>query len=122
MAARCAVRRSLASVIDMQRIASLGAGEAGELLERLKKEAIPVEVRPVTQESGLDICDIMVEDSYYERACDVADTWEEEQIAEAARRSKRHCPKCRSPHVESVPHDKLEYIYRCKDCGCEFTI
>ena len=73
----------------MKSIASLEAKVAGELSERLKTEAIPVEVRTVTQDSGLEFSEILVEDGYYERACDVAEAWEAERAAEAESRSKR---------------------------------
>jgi hypothetical protein len=66
----------------MKSIASLEFDIAAELLKRLKKEAIPFEVQTVTQEGGLDYSNIVVEDSYYERACDVAEAWEAERIAE----------------------------------------
>jgi hypothetical protein len=38
----------------MKSIASLEVDFAAGLLERLKKKAIPFEIRPVTQESGLE--------------------------------------------------------------------
>jgi hypothetical protein len=67
-------------------IASLEVDQTGEVLERLKREAIPVEIRAVPQASGLEISEIMVEDSYYERGCDVVETWNSEE--EAARRKR----------------------------------
>jgi DNA-directed RNA polymerase subunit M/transcription elongation factor TFIIS len=104
----------------MRSIASLEADVVGSLLELLKKEAIPVEVRTTTQESGLDLREIMVEDSYYERACDVAERWEAKRIDEAERRSGRHCPKCGSQHLTYVPLENRVPSYQCKDCGHAF--
>jgi len=105
----------------MQIIASLEVGEAGELLEHLKKEGIPVEVRTVTQDSGLEISEIMVEDSYYEPGCDVVEAWDAARIAESKKRSKAYCRKCGSRQLDTIPHDRLGYIYRCKACGYEFA-
>ena len=105
----------------MKSIASLEAKVAGELSERLKTEAIPVEVRTVTQDSGLEFSEILVEDGYYERACDVAEAWEAERAAEAESRSKRRCPKCGSRHLEFVWLDNLTPSAKCKDCGHEFV-
>ena len=102
----------------MRSVASLEVDEARELLERLKKETIPAELKTTTQESGLEISDVLVEDDYYNRACDVADAWEAEK---AEQRSARRCPKCGSRHLEYIPDDRLEYIYRCKDCGSDIV-
>jgi DNA-directed RNA polymerase subunit M/transcription elongation factor TFIIS len=104
----------------MRSIASLEADVAGSLLELLKTEAIPVEVRTTTQEGGLDISEIMVEDSVYERACDVAERWEAERVDEAEKRSGRHCPKCGSQHLTYVPLENRVASYRCKECGHAF--
>jgi Zn finger protein HypA/HybF involved in hydrogenase expression len=107
---------------DMKSIASLEVDFAAGLLERLKKEAIPFEIRPVTQESGLEYGDVMVADDYYERACDVAEAWEAERLAEAERRSNRHCPTCGSSHLENAGADSFSIsIWKCKDCGNAFA-
>ena len=103
-------------------IANLVSEDASALLARLKREGIPAEILSCVQDNGLDTSEIVVEDMHYDRACDVADEWEAERIAEAERRAQRRCPKCRSSHLDCVPHDKLEYIYRCADCGCELAI
>jgi hypothetical protein len=71
---------------------------------------------------GTDVTDIVVESSNYERACDVAEAWAAELDAESRKRSKRRCPKCRSTRVDYVPHEKLDYVFRCNDCGCEFAV
>jgi len=63
----------------MKSIAILEVDAAVELLERLKKEAIPVEVHAGAQEGGLDFSNILVEDKFYDRACNVAETWTAER-------------------------------------------
>jgi Zn finger protein HypA/HybF involved in hydrogenase expression len=103
----------------MQSIASLAIEQARELFEQLQKNAIPAELRTATQENGLETGDILVEDAHYDRACDIAEAWDAERQEAAERRSNRRCPKCGSLHLEYVPHDKLDYVYRCKDCGSE---
>jgi hypothetical protein len=98
-------------------IASMEAGQTGEILARLKQTGVPVEVHTATEESGLDMSEILVEDAFYDRGCDVVEAFFEE---EKEKRSKIRCSGCRSKNIERVPHDRLGYIYRCKDCGSEF--
>lgn len=92
----------------------------GSLLERLKQQTIPFEVRTTTQESGLDVSEIMVEDGDCDRACDVAEKWEAQRVDAAERQSGIHCPKCGSQHVAYVPLENGVPSYKCKDCGEEF--
>jgi len=103
-------------------IASLEVDVAVKLTQRLKKEAIPFEVHTISQEGGLDYTDIMVEDGYYERACDVAESWEAEQLAEYERLSGRRCTSCGSSHFEYVGEDSLGgSVWKCKNCGKGFA-
>src|SRR5262245_59279262 len=76
----------------VQSVASLEIDEARDLLKRLRKEGIAADLRLTTHESGLEIGDVVVEDSMYERACEVAEDWEAD-LAEA-NRNPRRCPKC----------------------------
>jgi len=106
----------------MKSIASLEVDVAVELTERLKREDIPFEVQTATQESGLVFSDIMVEDGYFDRACDVAEAWEADRLAEAERSSNRRCPTCGSSHSEYVGADSFGgSMWRCKDCGNGFA-
>jgi hypothetical protein len=106
----------------MKSIASLEVDIAAELLERLKTEAIPFQVQTATQEGGLDYSEVMVEDSYYDRACDVAEAWEASRLAEAERRSRKHCPRCGSSHLEySGAESFSRNVWKCKDCGNDFA-
>ena len=106
----------------MKTIASLEVDIAVELMERLKKEDVPFEVQTITQEGGLDYSDIMVEDDYFDRACDVAETWEAGRLAEAERRSNRHCPTCGSSRLEHIGADSFGVsVWKCKDCGNGFA-
>src|SRR5690349_9921471 len=100
----------------MQSVASLPVDEARTLLEKLRREGIAADLRITTEESGLETGNIMVEDDHYERACDVADAWQKNLIEESKKKSKRRCPKCRSPHLQRIPHDKLGYVWRCSNC------
>ena len=112
--------RSMEASGDMRSMASLETSEASELGALLRKENIPFELRTVTQESGLDLTGILVAESFFERACEVSETWEADRISERARRYSL-CPQCRSPNLERNPHDKLESVLRCKNCGYEFS-
>lgn len=104
----------------MKTIATLQVEEATDLSNRLKSEAILVEVRGITSESQLDMAELLVEDSLYERACDVAESWQTDRLAEAERRCTWICPKCKSRRLECIPNDKVEYLFRCKDCDGKF--
>jgi len=100
-------------------IASMEAGQTGTVLERLKMAGIPVEVRTTSNESGLETSEILVEDNYYDRGCDVVEALFEEQ-ANAKPKRKARCPNCGSENCQSTPHIRLNWITQCKDCGFEF--
>ncbi len=106
----------------MKKVASLEMAQAATLSERLKAEAIPVEVRTIKDDSGLDLREIFVEDNYFERACDVAEKWEGDLIEEQDRQRNKHCPKCGSLHLEYISFDNpdLGFFWKCVECGNEF--
>ena len=104
----------------MQSIATIETSLARQLLERLKESAISAELRSTADQTGLELSDVLVEEIYYERACDIAESWEAERRALADKRWPR-CPKCRERKWEQVRHEKLDYVYRCKNCGCELV-
>ena len=83
--------------------------------------SLAAELRTDVRDGGLEIGEILVDDSQYDRACDIADAWEAERQAEEERKSYRRCPKCRSARLEYGPHETLGYVYRCKDCGAEIV-
>jgi predicted RNA-binding Zn-ribbon protein involved in translation (DUF1610 family) len=103
----------------MQTVASLSTDEAQELVERLKAEAVAAELQIVPHESGVELGEVLVNDADFDRACDLAEAWQAQRLDEAERRANVICPKCHSYHVERVPHPKLEYVERCRDCGFE---
>ena len=112
----------ISTLVGMKSIASLEIDMAAGLLERLKRESIPAESRIVIQEGSLEYGDILVADDHYDRACDVAEAWESERIAEAERRSNRHCPTCGSIHLEYTGADSFGInVWKCKDCGNIFA-
>jgi hypothetical protein len=49
----------------MQSVARLEISKARELLERLKQDSIPGELRSVADDSGLEFSDILVEERFY---------------------------------------------------------
>jgi hypothetical protein len=105
----------------MQTISTLPSEAAQSLLARLKQEGIPAQLLSCADENGVDSGEIVVEDADCDRACAVAEAWDAERVAEAEKRATRRCPKCRSPRLEYVPHEKLEYVIRCTACGAEFA-
>jgi predicted RNA-binding Zn-ribbon protein involved in translation (DUF1610 family) len=104
----------------MRSIATLTPEEAQEFLEYLKQKSLAVEVRTVIQDGGLEMSEIVVSDDAYEDACMSADRWGSAKVDELY--AKRHCPKCKSTSWREVPHDRLGYVGRCQDCGCEFEL
>jgi len=105
----------------MKTIASLEVGQMGEILDRLKKQEIPAEIRTITQESGLEMSEIMVEDSYFDRGCDVVEAWYAEELAEQKKMSGVYCRKCGSRNYDRTWDETIGDIYKCKDCGEEFV-
>ncbi len=99
----------------MKLLATLDPDAATGLAERLKQSGIASEKHSVTEESGVGATELVVEESCYNAACDVADAW----LDDEARKTRMICPKCRSPHLESVPHDSVEVLFKCQQCGCE---
>lgn len=105
----------------MKTIASLEVGHTGELLERLRKEAIPTNIHVITIESGLEMTEIMVQDAYYERGCAVVQAWHAEQLAKSKKRSGVSCPKCGSRNYDRISDARNRETYKCKDCGYQFA-
>ena len=99
----------------MKPFATLDAEAAAGLMERLGVAGIACESRLVTEESGIAATEVLVEESSYDAACDVVDALLDDQ----ARKARMVCPKCRSVHLERVPHDSVEALFKCEDCGCE---
>ena len=105
----------------MRTIASLEVDMAADLAAKLKNEAIPFEVKTATGEGGMDYSDFLVEEIYFDRACDVAEAWEAERLADAERRSQKYCPTCGSSHLEYCDESFGRSIWKCKDCGNTFS-
>ena len=105
----------------LKSVAYLEAAGAVELAEYLRKASIPFQMRSVMEEGELEFNDILVEENDFERACDIAEVWMADRAETNAWRSNRHCPKCGSCHLDSLPHEKLGYIMHCRDCGEDFA-
>ena len=65
--------------------------------------------------------EIIVEDSYYDRGCDVVETWYADLLAEQKRMSGVYCRKCGSRNYDRTWNEAIGYIYKCKDCGEDFV-
>jgi hypothetical protein len=99
----------------MKSLAILDPNDASEVAGRLNAAGVACKSLPVTEESGVAATELLVEETAYEAACDIVDIW----LDDWARKAHMVCPKCRSPHLERVPHDSVEVLYRCNDCGRE---
>jgi Zn finger protein HypA/HybF involved in hydrogenase expression len=106
----------------MKAIASLELGQTGEILERLRKQGIPAELQTVTQDSGLEMSEILVEDGDYDRGCDVVEAWHEDQLAQQRRRDSVYCHKCGSRNYDRTWDERIGFVCKCRDCGDEFAI
>ena len=91
----------------MKIIASVEFGQTGEILARLKKQAIPAEIRTVTQGSGLEMSEIIVEESYFDRGGDVVEAWEAERLAEQKKMSRVYCRRCGSQNYDWIWDERL---------------
>lgn len=101
-------------------IAALVPAQAPAILNLFTTSGIPAEARTGTDESGLEMCEISVEAQYFDRGCDLLEAWDADQQAEARKKSSVCCHQCGSRDYQRISHDKLEFVYKCKDCGNEF--
>jgi Zn finger protein HypA/HybF involved in hydrogenase expression len=99
----------------MKSLATLDPAAATSLGEQLRSAGIAFEIRAVTEESGVTASELFVHEQHYEAACNLVDAWLEVE----AGKSRLICPKCRSAQLERVPHDSVEVLLRCMDCGSE---
>jgi Zn finger protein HypA/HybF involved in hydrogenase expression len=106
----------------MKTIASLEVGQMGEILDRLRDRAIPFEMRTVRQESGLEMSEVLVEDSDFDRGCDVVEAWQEDQLANQKKQGSVYCRKCGSRNYDRTWDENVGFVCKCKDCGYEFGI
>lgn len=101
-------------------IAALVPAQAPAILDLFKASGIPAEARTGTDESGLEMCEISVEAQYFDRGCDLLEAWDADQQAAARKKSAVFCHQCGSREYKRIAHDKLEFVYKCEDCGNEF--
>ena len=101
----------------MQLLATLDSESAARLVEHLAGFKIPSVVRQCIEEGGIPGAELLVEDSLYESACEVAETWQAAEADARARKARRICPQCRSPHLDFIEQASFGSVYRCCDCG-----
>ena len=99
----------------MKSLATLDPDSAVGLVEHLRNAGIACQSQVAIEESGIPVAELLVEDTQYDTACDLVDKW----LDDVAREARMICPTCRSPHLERVPHDSVEVLFKCKDCGSE---
>ena len=99
----------------MKSLATLEPQQAGQVAAKLNTAGIACESLPVTEESGVAATELLVEETAHDAACAIVEMWLDDQ----ARKTHMVCPKCQSSHLEPVPHDSVEVLFRCKDCGEE---
>ncbi len=101
----------------MKSIAQLDPQSAAALVDCLKNAEIKSETKVATDDVGLEVADVLVADEDYDRACDAAEKWDAAMQAEQEKKSARKCDQCGSKKLEVIPHETLEQVIRCKDCG-----
>ena len=94
------------------------AEEARALEKILQERQISFERRVTAEESGIETIELLASEQYYDAACDITEQLAAASVAEQQERSKRRCPKCGSKHLDSVQHETLSWVERCRDCGC----
>ena len=104
----------------MKIVAKLQTEEATDLFASLKNAGVPAEVKSFVADGGLEMSELSVDDSFYAHACDVADAWQTQRLADAKAQCQWSCPRCKSRSLECVSNDKIEFVFRCKDCGEKF--
>ncbi len=105
---------------DLVSIASLSPSEAVALWQYLKSEGISGELLHSTDEGGIQRCDVLVPEEYFQNASWLAEAWEEGCAKQ--NRLIRRCPACSSPDCSRVSHERLGEIGKCSNCGCEFEL
>ena len=103
----------------MKPLATLDPETAEKLMRYLHSKRIPCRPRPFTEESGLPVTELLVEDVHYDAACEAAETWHEQDAEEEARANQWLCPRCRAPRLKRINHESLEVLYQCADCGVQ---
>jgi Zn finger protein HypA/HybF involved in hydrogenase expression len=101
----------------MKSVAQLDPQTAAVLAQWLKDAQITCKTKVATDEAGLEVADILVADEDFERACDAAEKWDAAMQAEREKKSARTCEQCGSKKLEVIPHESLDQVLRCKDCG-----
>jgi len=111
----------------MKSVAILNPEIAPALADFLGKEQIQCVTRAATDENGLEVTEVLVEDDRYEQACDASERWQEEVAAQTQARARRPCPKCRAPQalerVQDARYEEAELVVlRCRECGEVFAL
>jgi DNA-directed RNA polymerase subunit RPC12/RpoP len=113
--------RALSPAPDGKKVvAALVLTQMPEALAHLNQQGIAAEARTVADENGVETGEILVEDALYDRACDILEAWAADQQAKQKLASGIDCRECGSRNCERVAHDKLDFVYKCQDCGNEF--
>lgn len=100
----------------MKTIAQLDPGSAADLVKWLKDAGVPCESKSIIADGGLEDCEILVSEADFDRACDVAEKWDDARVAEKEKQSSRKCSNCGSKRLEPVPHETLDTVLHCMDC------
>jgi len=106
----------------MKSVAQLDSRKIALLVAHMEYHHIHGEVRRGHDGNGLEICELLVNDADFEKACDLAETWFDNMVDESVERARTHCPLCGKPHPKRIEQDGPETIHTCQHCGGAFTI
>jgi DNA-directed RNA polymerase subunit M/transcription elongation factor TFIIS len=111
----------------MKSVAILDPDTAAHLVEHLQEAQIRCETRVVTEESGVESAEVLVDDEQYDQACEASEKWQEALVHEAQKRVSQTCPKCRTPQamerVQDTHYEEMGLVvFRCKQCGEAFPL
>jgi hypothetical protein len=102
-------------------IASLEIAQAAEVMERLKQRSIPATITRRLQEGGLELSEIGVAEEFYDRGCEVVETWYAQQEDESRHARRLCCPKCGARDYQRTWDDKIGEVCTCPHCGTVFV-
>lgn len=102
----------------MKSLAVIDSELATRLMGQLGEAGIACETRPAIEESGMAATELLVQEPLYDAACVIVNAWWDQELRDEG----RVCPKCLSPQMEKLAHERVELALKCRDCGHEILI
>ncbi|MCE9616248.1 MAG: hypothetical protein K8T26_18400 [Lentisphaerae bacterium] len=108
----------------MNVVATVSEDEAREIVDLLRQVQIPSQTEATTEETGLEVTGVLVDEAHFDQACDVIEQWAAARAAASGRPAKPRCPACGEEGLERADEvdclktiTKIAAIYHCPNCG-----